>query len=209
MKINYQWLKEFVDIELSPRLLASNLTMIGHAVDSVEEVGEHSILEFDLTSNRPDCLSHLGIAREVSALTGKPWKLPFTQLKESQTRTEQVTAVEWLDAERQARVEDDSHRPITEASFARPQPADEPREDAAPAEPETPADARDDLPAGVPTPAETAMAALRARDALDRIAARTAEERDHAAEADDQTQRELAWRHADAQATEAEDADVR
>ena len=97
MKINYQWLKEFVDIELSPRLLASNLTMIGHAVDSVEEVGEHSILEFDLTSNRPDCLSHLGIAREVSALTGKPWKLPFTQLKESQTRTEQVTAVEIRD----------------------------------------------------------------------------------------------------------------
>jgi len=121
---------------------------------------------------------------------------------------EQVTAAEWLEAERQARIEDDSHRPITEASFARPQPADEPREDAAPAEPETPADARDDLPAGVPTPAETAMAALRARDALDRIAARTAEERDHAAEADDQTQRELAWRHADAQATEAEDADV-
>jgi hypothetical protein len=81
--------------------------------------------------------------------------------------------------------------------------------DAAPAEPELPAETRDDLPSGVPTPAETALAALRARDALDRIAARAAEERDHAAEADDQARREFAWRRADAQAAEAEDADVR
>src|SRR6476619_1641677 len=97
MKINYQWLKEFVEIDLSPRLLASNLTMIGLAVDSVEEYGKDSILEFDLTSNRPDCLSHLGIAREVSVLSGKPCALPLTRLKESPTRTDEMAAVEVAD----------------------------------------------------------------------------------------------------------------
>jgi phenylalanyl-tRNA synthetase beta chain len=44
--------------------------MAGLAVDAVEPHGDDQVLEFDLTSNRPDCLSHLGIAREVAALCG-------------------------------------------------------------------------------------------------------------------------------------------
>ncbi len=72
MKISYNWLKEFVDINLPPRDLAERLTMVGLAVDAVETHGDDAALEIDLTSNRPDCLSHLGIAREVSAIVGQP-----------------------------------------------------------------------------------------------------------------------------------------
>lgn len=122
-----------------------------------------------------------------------------------------VTAAEWLEAERTARIEDDPHRPITEASFVD---ADESSQDRQTADPEPTSEATNDeltvpLPEGVPTPAETAVAALRAHEALDRIADRTAEERAHAAEADDQAAREIAWQRADADAAEAEDADVR
>ncbi len=74
MKISYNWLKEFVDIDIAPRELAARLTMVGLAVDAVEEHSGDSVLEVDLTSNRPDCLSHLGVAREVAALLNKPLK---------------------------------------------------------------------------------------------------------------------------------------
>ena len=72
MKISYNWLKEFVDIAIPPRQLAERLTMVGLAVDAVEEHDGDAVLEIDLTSNRPDCLSHLGVAREVAALLNTP-----------------------------------------------------------------------------------------------------------------------------------------
>jgi phenylalanyl-tRNA synthetase beta chain len=63
-------------------------------VDSVKESGDDSVLEFDLTSNRPDCLSHLGIAREAAALTGSAVKLPGVAARTVGGRAEQFTAVE-------------------------------------------------------------------------------------------------------------------
>jgi phenylalanyl-tRNA synthetase beta chain len=97
MKISYRWLQEFVEIELSARELAERLTMVGLAVDSVEGHGDDQILDFDLTSNRPDCLSHLGIAREVSVLTGKPLRLSTGGIVESAAQTAEETSIEVLD----------------------------------------------------------------------------------------------------------------
>jgi phenylalanyl-tRNA synthetase beta chain len=74
MRISYNWLKELIDIKFSPHELAERLTNAGLAVDSVESFGDDYVLVFDLTSNRSDCLSHLGIAREVRALTGEELK---------------------------------------------------------------------------------------------------------------------------------------
>lgn len=96
MKISYNWLKEFVDVDLAPRDVAAKLTMAGLAVDAVEEHGDDFVLEIDLTSNRPDCLSHLGVAREVAALTGKTLRMPDTKLNEAATKTSNVTSVEIL-----------------------------------------------------------------------------------------------------------------
>jgi phenylalanyl-tRNA synthetase beta chain len=94
MKISYNWLKEFVDFDLSPRDLQTRLTMAGLAVDSIEACRDDHVLEFDLTSNRPDCLSHLGISREAAAVTGKPLRMPESKLNESQTKTSDETSVE-------------------------------------------------------------------------------------------------------------------
>ena len=65
MKISYNWLNELVALTLSPVELREALTMAGLAVEGVEEVGDDHILDLDLTSNRPDALSHLGVAREA------------------------------------------------------------------------------------------------------------------------------------------------
>lgn len=94
MDISYNWLKELTDVSLPPRELAERLTMAGLAVDAVKESGDDFVLEFDLTSNRPDCLSHLGIAREAAALTGAAVKLPDLSAGTVGGKAEQFTAVE-------------------------------------------------------------------------------------------------------------------
>ena len=78
MKVTYNWLKEFVEIKISPQVLADKLTMAGLEVTSLEEAAGDFIFEIEVTSNRPDCLSVLGIAREVAAITGK--KLKWSQV---------------------------------------------------------------------------------------------------------------------------------
>jgi phenylalanyl-tRNA synthetase beta chain len=70
MNISYSWLKELVPFDLSPAELASALTRVGLTVEGLHESGSDYVLDLDLTSNRPDCLSHLGVAREIAAITG-------------------------------------------------------------------------------------------------------------------------------------------
>src|SRR2546423_1255095 len=93
MDISYNWLRELTDVALSPQELAGRLTMAGLAVDSVREAGGDFVLEFDLTSNRPDCLSHLGIAREAAAMAGASVRLPGAEVKNAGGRTEEFTSV--------------------------------------------------------------------------------------------------------------------
>lgn len=94
MDISYNWLRELTDVRLPPRELAERLTMAGLAVDAVKEAGDDSVLEFDLTSNRPDCLSHLGIAREAATLDNATVRLPDLTAGNVGGRAEQFTAVE-------------------------------------------------------------------------------------------------------------------
>jgi phenylalanyl-tRNA synthetase beta chain len=76
MKISIEWLKEYVDINESPEQLKEDLTMIGLLVESIAETGGAYVLDIEVTSNRPDCLSHLGIAREVAAFYHRPLRYP-------------------------------------------------------------------------------------------------------------------------------------
>jgi phenylalanyl-tRNA synthetase beta chain len=99
MDISYNWLRELTDVSLPPRELAERLTMAGLAVDAVHEAGDDFVLEFDLTSNRPDCLSHLGIAREAAALVGGKVRLPDAAAKSVGGRAEEFTSVEIEDAD--------------------------------------------------------------------------------------------------------------
>jgi phenylalanyl-tRNA synthetase, beta subunit, non-spirochete bacterial len=92
MNISYNWLKDLIEINLSPQELADKLTNAGLAVDAVHAVGDDYVLEFDLTSNRSDCLSHLGIAREVRTITGAELKLK--NYEDEQPKTESQNLVE-------------------------------------------------------------------------------------------------------------------
>lgn len=74
MKLTYNWLKDFVEIKLTPQALADKLTMAGVEVTSLAEKEGDFIFEIEVTSNRPDWLSVIGIAREVVAITNSRFK---------------------------------------------------------------------------------------------------------------------------------------
>lgn len=91
MKLSAKWLQEFVDINITEKnlqQLSQQLNMAGLAVDACrpcELDPTDFIVEFDLTPNRGDCLSALGIAREVALLLKQPLKQPEKQLETNLT----------------------------------------------------------------------------------------------------------------------------
>lgn len=75
MKILVSWLREFVDVPGSPEDLARTMSVRGFAVEGIERIGKEAVVDFEITANRPDCMSMLGMAREVAtayALKLKP-----------------------------------------------------------------------------------------------------------------------------------------
>ena len=83
MKIVYNWLREFVDVTASPAELASRLALSGTNIGGVETGPHGVVIDAEVSSNRPDCLGHLGIAREVSAVYKTPLKFAQPKPKES------------------------------------------------------------------------------------------------------------------------------
>lgn len=71
MKFSYEWIKEFAGVSLSAGEAAALLTAKAF---EVKEAGP--VLDIDILPNRPDALSHLGVAREVCALSGQRFAAP-------------------------------------------------------------------------------------------------------------------------------------
>ncbi len=74
MRVPIDWLKDFVQFDLSADALAEKLTMAGLEVEEVLETPQGTVLSLYITPNRGDCLSIFGIAREVYALLGDACK---------------------------------------------------------------------------------------------------------------------------------------
>ncbi len=76
MKISYNWLKDLIDLDLPAKELAEKLTLVGLELDGMHETSDGDfVLDIETTSNRGDCLSHLGVAREISVFSEKELKL--------------------------------------------------------------------------------------------------------------------------------------
>ena len=85
MKVSYNWLKEFVDVATSPEEVASRLALSGTNIASIETGARGAVIDAEITSNRPDCLGMLGIAREVGAIYRLPLKTSSPKPSESKT----------------------------------------------------------------------------------------------------------------------------
>src|ERR1700690_778454 len=103
MKISVNWLKEFVNIASDPRELKSDLTMIGLNTESVAQVGDDWVLDVEVTTNRPDCLNHYGVARELAPLSRQPLKPLTVAVKESGDPVQEAVSIEIADPDLCAR----------------------------------------------------------------------------------------------------------
>ena len=74
MRILLSWLREFIEVSLHPEALAERLTLAGAEVTGLTQVDGDWVFELEITPNRSDLLSHLGIAREVAAILGRPFR---------------------------------------------------------------------------------------------------------------------------------------
>jgi len=97
MKTSLNWLKEYVSITETPQELAAILSGIGFNIEGIEILPDDAVIDVEITSNRPDCLSHIGIAREIAAVTGRELILPkikFEPLKKDITSLVSVEITE-------------------------------------------------------------------------------------------------------------------
>ncbi len=69
------WLKEYVEIKLPLKTLMWKLTEAGLTCESYKKTGDDIILDIEVTANRPDWMSIVGIAREIAAIQGTKLKL--------------------------------------------------------------------------------------------------------------------------------------
>jgi phenylalanyl-tRNA synthetase beta chain len=87
MKVLYSWIREFVDVTETPEALGRRLTLRGLALEGLEpgpdSSGDDAVLDFDVTANRPDCLSIAGIAREIATVYDLPLRTQAAEARHS------------------------------------------------------------------------------------------------------------------------------
>jgi phenylalanyl-tRNA synthetase beta chain len=72
MLYSVEWLRRLCSVDDADGRLADALTARGLTVDSIEVTPHGPVFDVDIPANRPDCLGHLGLARELSAAFATP-----------------------------------------------------------------------------------------------------------------------------------------
>lgn len=101
MRISYNWLKEYVRNLPEPKKLADLLTIHSFEVEEIEKVSNDYVLNIDVLPNRAhDCLSHIGVARECSAILNYNLQIPDVKFREDKnSKTGDFIKVEVKDNE--------------------------------------------------------------------------------------------------------------
>jgi phenylalanyl-tRNA synthetase beta chain len=80
MRLLASWVRDFVDVTASVSDIAETLGFRGFEVASIEALGEgDGVIDFEVTANRPDCLSVLGFAREIATAYDLPLRIPSAE----------------------------------------------------------------------------------------------------------------------------------
>jgi phenylalanyl-tRNA synthetase beta chain len=93
MLLSYNWLRELTATKLTPEELRERLTSVGLAVDAVEARGDDFVLDAEVPSNRGDCLSHYGIAREIAVIGKSQVSSLKSQVSKTEGKTSDFTSV--------------------------------------------------------------------------------------------------------------------
>ena len=97
MIISTNWLAEYVSLSVSADALVERLLLSGLNHESTRTIGADTAIEIEVTSNRPDCLGHIGVAREAAVLFARPLHIPDPRLQEAAVAAAADIAVEILE----------------------------------------------------------------------------------------------------------------
>jgi phenylalanyl-tRNA synthetase beta chain len=93
MLVSWDWLQEYVRPQAGPDEVGERLMKAGLNLEAMHDANGDPVLELEVTSNRPDCLGHIGVAREIAALFGCPLTVPPAEPKTSTARTAEAISV--------------------------------------------------------------------------------------------------------------------
>ncbi len=96
MIVTWDWLNEYVRLEMPVEEFEQRLMMAGLNHESTLKIDGQIAIDLEVTSNRPDCLGHIGIAREAAVLFDRELNLPAAQPKTGKTPVSELTSVEIL-----------------------------------------------------------------------------------------------------------------
>lgn len=99
MKILLGWLNDYIEADLSAERIAEILSDLGLSCEGIQQFGDDAVIDLEITSNRGDCLSLIGVARELAVATGKKLKVPTAELTEYEKHTSELASVEIQDAD--------------------------------------------------------------------------------------------------------------
>lgn len=71
IKITHSWLLEYLDTKATPQQIQEYLSLCGPSVERIEKVGSDWTYDIEITSNRIDTVSVIGIAREAGAILNR------------------------------------------------------------------------------------------------------------------------------------------
>lgn len=94
MKFSFNWIQELAGTTLSAQESAALFTAKAFEVQSLTPVGDDTVFDIDVLSNRPDALSHVGVARELCALTNQRWAAPMYEYSVAERPAVSVTIVD-------------------------------------------------------------------------------------------------------------------
>ncbi|GIW97508.1 MAG: phenylalanine--tRNA ligase beta subunit [Pirellulaceae bacterium] len=83
MLVSWDWLTDYVQLAVEPDELALRLAMAGLNHEATMAVDDDVVLDLEVTSNRSDCLGHIGVAREIAVLTDQELRLPAIELADA------------------------------------------------------------------------------------------------------------------------------
>ncbi len=93
MIVSWNWLTDYLRLDMPVEVLTERLALTGLNHESTSEVGGDLAIDLEVTSNRPDCLGHLGIAREIAVVFDQTMTEPDPRPHESGPPVESRTAV--------------------------------------------------------------------------------------------------------------------
>ena len=93
MLISWKWLQDYVSLDYEPAEVERRLMMAGLNHDGTDSIGDDLAIDLEVTSNRPDCLGHLGVAREAAVLFDRQLKVPAAAPRASGPPVDELTKV--------------------------------------------------------------------------------------------------------------------